>query len=70
MIVFGAFFVGYNSKIRTRRTKSEAAVGIMNWGTQKESSNIGFFGALSAGSWLFARILQFSMLTGDARPEA
>ena len=48
--MFGAFFVGFNNKIRPRGTKSEAAAVIMSWGPQKESSNIGFIGALSAGN--------------------
>ena len=48
----GPLFVGFNSKIRPRGTKSEAPVVIVNLETletQKESSNIGLIGTLSAG---------------------
>ena len=44
-----AFCYGSNSKMRPRGTKSEAAAVIMNWGTQKESSNIGFIGPCPRG---------------------
>ena len=51
----GPLWVGFNNKIGPRGTKSEAAVVIMNWGTQKESRNIGFIEALSAGSCYLGR---------------
>ena len=53
MIMVGLFFVGFKRKIRPRGTESEAAAVIVNWGTsgtQKESSNIGLIGTLSAGT--------------------
>jgi len=58
----GSFFVGFKGKIRPRGTKSEAAVVIVNWGTlgtQKESSNIGLIGTLSAGAHYLRGFLTF-----------
>ena len=49
--VLGPLCVGLKNKIGPRGTKSEAAAVIMNWGTQTESRNIGFIGALSAGKY-------------------
>ena len=73
MLVCGAFFVGVESKMRSRGTKSEAEAVIVNWGTlgqPKESSNIGLIEAFSAGSDYLRRFFFLFMLAGDARPGA
>ena len=73
VLVCGAFFVGFKGKMRPRRTKAEALAVIMNWGTLEDTKRIKqhrFHRGPVCGEWLFARILQFSMLAGDARPEA
>ena len=69
----GPFFARFKRKIRPRGTNSEAAAVIMNWGTLGDTKKIKqhrFHRGPVRGEWLFARILQFSMLAGDARPEA
>ena len=69
----GPFFVGFKGEIRPSGTKSVAAAVIMNWGTLGDTKRIKqhrFHRGPVRGEWLFARILQFSMLAGDARPEA
>ena len=68
------FFVGFNNKIKPRGAKSEATAVIMNWGTLGDSKRMKqkhrFHRGPVRGEALFTGILQFSMLAGDARPEA
>ena len=65
--VWGLSFVGFKSKIRPRGTKSEAAAVIMNRGHKKNQATSVSSGYCPRGGWLFARVLQFSMLAGSGK---
>ena len=65
--------VVFKSKIRPWGTKSEATAVIVNWGTLGDTKRIKqhrFHRGPLRGEGLFARTWEFSMLAGDARPEA